>query len=166
MKALRLLALAAFAAACTPTPRGPQNPAMPIVIASEEQDEWFHGHCKYLGLLEAPNETAPEQGVARGATMGELIYVEGASSHVALFSCRPNPGWVGAGPAANEPAASASPPDESPPEAPTPAAAPPAAKAPAAQAAAAPSRPAARAAGPRAEGAKPKPAPKAEAKWL
>lgn len=117
MKTLKRLALIALLAGCRPAAapvNSPESATVPILHASEGQDEWLYGHCTYVGLLDTTNEAAPAQAASRGASLGEVVYEDGTSWHVSLFACRPNPPWAG-GPAQTEPSAgekAASPADE------------------------------------------------------
>ncbi|HEU4404545.1 MAG TPA: hypothetical protein VFS43_04555 [Polyangiaceae bacterium] len=157
MNARNLFALLALVAGCRP-PVGPAQPpdqaTVPIVHASEAQDEWLYAHCTFIGLLDAESEAAPAQAAARGATVGEIVYEDGATLNVSLFACRPNPPWAG-GPASGD-AATAEAPGGSP--APRPADGPAAPKPASAPAKAA--RPASEPAGTK------KPAPPAATKWM
>jgi hypothetical protein len=101
MKTLKQFALLALLSGCRPPvapATGPDVATVPIVHASEGQDEWLYAHCAFVGMLDATGEAAPAQAAARGASVGEVVYEENETWHVSLFACRPNPPWAG-GPA-------------------------------------------------------------------
>ncbi len=95
MKALLLLLLAGactLASGCAaqivpPTTTGNR---IPVVLASEEQDEWLHSHCEFKDLSNTELAGPDVVGEKLGANLGERIY----GGDVAFFRCNAVPSWV------------------------------------------------------------------------
>ena len=69
-------------------------PPIPVVTATEAQDEWLHHYCAPKKLVTAESLADADQQVrAVNGNFGEIVYEAGGLSIVA-FACASPPTWV------------------------------------------------------------------------
>ena len=72
---------------------GDTAPVIPVLELDEAKDEWLHDRCAYKGMVGASAMRVQIEARNRAANLGELVYIDGDVSHVALFRCAAAPQW-------------------------------------------------------------------------
>lgn len=94
---MMLGAVSALATGCfrAAPPSSPDVLDVPVVAASEPEDEWLHTYCAPRKVVTVMSVDEGSRAVHEaGGNLGEVVYQEGSTLDVVSFACPSRPRWI------------------------------------------------------------------------